>query len=135
MQFTIRQMLVVVAIVGASCWAGRQFQLSRLYESQVYHKTLFFAITVVSAAVFRWPGAWVGARFGIVARHALGWFTAAIASGITIVLLNFADRSDHFLDNLRGGLAASAILAGLFFATMVEILIVIFEYLRPDLRQ
>jgi len=135
MEFTIRRMMVVVAVVGAACWTARQFRLSRLYESQVYHETVFFAITIVSAAVLRWPGAWVGARLGIVAHHALGWFTAAIASGIAILFLNFADKSDHFLDDLRGGLAASAILGGLLFAMIVEIVIGTLEYLCPDLRR
>jgi hypothetical protein len=131
MQFTIRRMMVVVAVVGAACWTWRQFQLSRLYESQGYHEMVCFAITIVSASVLRWPGAWVGARLGMMAHHALGWFTAAIASAIAILLLNFADESDHFLDDLRGGLAASAILGGMFFATIVEIVTCILECLWP----
>jgi hypothetical protein len=57
-----------VAVVGAVCWTGRQFQISRLDKSRTYHETFFVAITIVSAAVLRWPGAWVG----IVAHHALG---------------------------------------------------------------
>jgi hypothetical protein len=90
----------------------------------------FFAITIVSAAVLRWPGAWVGGRLGIVAHHALGWFTAAIGSGIAILILNFAEGSDNFLNYLGGG-SDYAVLGGLLFATMVEVAIGSFEHLRP----
>jgi hypothetical protein len=131
MQFTIRRMMIVVAVVGAVCWTGRQFQISRLYQSRTDHDTFFVAISIVSAAVLRWPGAWVGARLGIVAHHALGWFTAAIGSGIAILIMTFAENSHNFLNYLRGGLAAYAILGGLLFATMVEVVIGSFEHLRP----
>jgi len=123
-------MLIVVAVVGAVCWTGRQFQISWLDKSRTYHETFFVAITIVSAAVLRWPGAWVGARLGIVAHHALGWFTAAIGSGIAILILKFAEGSDNFLNYLRGG-SEYAILGGLLFATMVEVVIGSFEQLRP----
>jgi hypothetical protein len=97
---------------------------------RTYHETFFIAITIVSAVVLRWPGAWVGDRLGIVAHHALGWFTAAIGSGIATLILKFAEGSGNFLDSLRGG-SAYAILGGLLFATMVEVVIGSFEHLRP----
>jgi hypothetical protein len=133
-QFTIRRMMVAVAIAGAASWTGREFHLSRQYESRAYHGTISLAITLASAAVLRWPGAWAGARLGIVARHAVGWFTAVVGATIAILLMNLVE-SEHFLDDLRGGLAASAILGGVIVATIVEAVVATFEYLWPDLRR
>ena len=101
-QFTIRRMMIVVAVVGAVCWTGRQFQISRLYESRTPSVILFVVLAILAAALLRWPGAWAGARLGIVAHHALGWFTAAIGSGIAILILTFAEGSVDFVNCLRG---------------------------------
>jgi len=89
-------------------------------------------IILLSAAVFRWPGAWLGVRISRVTRHALGWFTAVMGAGTAVLLLNFIERPGFFLDDLRGGLAASAILGGLFVASMVEVVIGSIELLWLD---
>jgi hypothetical protein len=133
-QFTIRRMMVAVAVVGAACWTGRQFHLSRHYESRAYHEAICWAITLASAAVLRWPGAWAGPRLGIVARHAVGWFTAFVGAAIAVLLMILVE-SEHIHDGFGGGLAAAALLSGLIAATIVETVIGSVEYLWPDLRR
>jgi hypothetical protein len=52
------------------------------------------------------------------------------ALGVAILILRFAEDSDNFLNYLRGGLAAYAILGGLLVATTVEVVIGSFEDLQ-----
>jgi hypothetical protein len=92
------------------------------------------AIGVLSA-IFWEPGAWIGGRIGVVARHAIGWLTALLGAGIAILLLSFVEAPDHSLRDFRGPEAALALLRALLIGTIVAATRSILEYLWPDRRQ
>jgi hypothetical protein len=93
-------------------------------------KVIFFAIMLISS-LFRGPGAWIGARLGVMARHAVGYLTAFLGAEIAMLFFNFLAAPDH-LPELRGSLA---ILVGLLTATIVEAAMSAIEYLWPETRK
>ncbi|MBS0266371.1 MAG: hypothetical protein JSS02_30855, partial [Planctomycetes bacterium] len=85
-------------------------------------RVLFWCVVLPWAAVARFPGTWLGELLGFVGRHAVGWFSAIMAGGLAVLVLNFV-QEPHVLSmivRLRTGLLPTATSYGIVAATIVE---------------
>ena len=97
-----------------------------------FRERLFYSFVVLGGLVLRYPGAATGARLGNLARHALGWFSATIGAAITILVINGIDAPQHFIVDVKDGLAAASLIYGLGFGAAVEVGTSFVEALRAE---
>jgi hypothetical protein len=93
-----------------------------------------FVIPAMPAIPARFVGAYIGAFLGAVARHAIAWFMMWAVSAMAYLCLYYNYNSANFAEDLRQGVAISAIAIGVYIATPLEAIIAVLECIPRNAR-
>ncbi|MEM6688996.1 MAG: hypothetical protein AAF664_06185 [Planctomycetota bacterium] len=112
-QFGTRHWMVACILIALGISAIQYF-------AQLTPKPKYFLSLWIIPVPFRFVGAMIGARLGTVAKHALAWYAMVSSLASWILLLSFVRSPAGFYRDFLDGLAAGALICGMFVAAILE---------------
>ena len=126
-QFRISHLLLATFLFALAFAAAPMLEL---------HETEWglWCVVASSGLTARYVGWLCGTPLGFATRHTLAWFVGIIGCALAILAINFQSHSSigQLMQDLPDGLAAAALVYGIFVATLLECVFVLATVLRKS---